>query len=272
MLLTALLLSAHATSTGGAGDAALEPSCPAPALIGSIPADGAADVGLGAPVTVVVDGGQCGERITFLLEDSLGVVAEGDFDDDLWVGSGRHLRVDVPLVAATAYTLTVIPEYNGEQTELTFTTGDEAYVAPPLDELTLTTEVLDVFDVGGGRLDVLVDATIEAPQGALVHLSTDPSFTSRLFVSDASAITETVQIITDTGEACVHARLEDAEGNQGDWFAACEAVEAPVDDGDDDDDDDEPYKPSRCQAAPAPLSGMLALAGLLGLARRRTLR
>ncbi len=112
-MLTALFVSARATSPGGSSDAAMEPGCPAPAVFGSIPTNGASDVGLGAPLNAVIDGGPCGERIPFLLEDSLGVVAEGDFDEDLWIGSERDLRVDVPLVAATAYPPTVTPEYNG---------------------------------------------------------------------------------------------------------------------------------------------------------------
>ncbi len=117
-----------------------------------------------------------------------------------------------------------------------------------------------------------MEAGVAAPDELLVHLSTDPSYPTHLFVSDGT-VTETLQIITNTGEACVHARLEDAVGNLGEWFADCEAVEAPADDDDGDGDGrGEPYKPSRCQAAPAPRSGVLALAGLLGLARRRSLR
>jgi hypothetical protein len=261
-----LVTLALATSNG---DAALEPACPPTSLLGSIPSDGATDVAADAPILLHYDGGQCGESIQWSLDGPQGFVASDALLPTEWLNGGLLFRVDLPLEPDTAYVLTLTPDVNGEPIELAFATGADPFEAPLLDTLTVAMEVIDVFEPQAGILDALSDVTVDgAAPGTLVRLSTTESAANAIvWMSDGQPTIHTVSQRTEADEACYYARAEDVLGNAGDWVQACEAIEAPVP-IDEDDEDLEPYKPSRCQSAPAPASLVILVPLLLGMRRR----
>lgn len=257
-------------ATAEADTAALEPACIPPELVGAIPAQGASNVAVDAPFLLLFSGGECGDRIQWVLEDANGTWSDGELAEPEWLSTGRLHRLELDLVPDTTYVLSITPDYTGETVQLAFETGSAAYEPPVVDTLSLDMEVLDVFRASPRLLDALMETRVIAPADTLVRLSIDQGrSTSAAWVADGEQDVRTISLQTDTGEACVYARAEDVRGHAGEWVEVCEAIQAPHDD-DDDEEDLEPYTPSRCQSAPAPAAWGLALPFLLlGLRRRR---
>jgi hypothetical protein len=236
-------------------------------LDGSIPADGAVEVSTDDPVVLLYRGG-CGETLSWSLVGPSGLVAD-TMPAPEYVADGQVFRLTLPLVPEASYALTVTSDYGYEApAEISFTTATAAAAGPDVEDVAISMEVIDVFEPQQGILDVLADIVVHAPAGSLVRMSQDGGLsTSGAWVADGSERMSTINLFTSTGQVCVSASAEDATGHAGAWVEACEAVEAE-DPFPEDEVGLEPYKPSRCQSAPAPTSLLLLLPTLIGLRRR----